>query len=102
VSPIVALCAFALGAAAIAVWIDMRFPRLAPGELRMVIAHVAAATLIARLVVATNFQLDLGLTWPTGQMVHVFAVLFPTIVYSFLAALWFIKLAQGYLGGAYR
>jgi hypothetical protein len=101
VSPVVALFAFAIGAAALAIWINVRFPRLAPAHFKAAFLHVGAAMLIAHVVTSTRYELNLGLAWPAGTLVHLFALLLPTIVYGLLAGLWFLKLAQGTLN-AYR
>jgi hypothetical protein len=88
VSPVIALLAFALGSAALALWTYVRFPRLAPAQLRHAVLHVAAAMLIAQLVVTLNVRLDVGLTGEAATLVHVFGLLLPVLVYTFLAALW--------------
>jgi hypothetical protein len=94
-----ALCYLA-GAAAVAVWFDARFPELAPRSFRSAIIHMGATMLGAQLVVplATHFL--------TGSqvltLVSAFAVGFPALVYSILAAMWIVKLAHAGLRGRFR
>jgi len=83
----------ALGAALLALWVDLRFPRLAPTEFRPAIMHVMAALISAQLVMATG--LTNVLTGSVATMVGGLLLLaLPMLVYEFLAALWVIKLTQ--------
>jgi hypothetical protein len=87
-SPAVALFTFALGSAALALWTYVRFPRFAPTKLSHAIPHVAAAMLAAQLVTNLNLRLDAGLSGDAAALVHLFGLLLPILVYSFLSALW--------------
>ena len=78
------------GAALLALWIDTRLPRLAPPTMRRVFLHVGAALL--------TLQLIPGATSAVMIYVALFAVALPALVYSFLTAIWFIRLAQSALG----
>jgi hypothetical protein len=96
---IFALC-FLAGAVAVGIWIDARFPRLAPGSLRVAVLHIGATIFAAQLLVpvATHFL--------TGSqiltLISAFAVGFPALVYSILAGLWIAKLAHAGLRGRLR
>jgi hypothetical protein len=90
-----------LGAGAIALWVDTRFPRFAPHELTKGILHVAASLAV---VYATGPAMQ-SLTAsddPRIVMLGVFGLGFPSIVYCLLAGLWVIKLVQGMLSGLLR
>ncbi len=91
-SPVIALFAFTLGSAALALWTYVRFPRLAPAQIRHAILHVAAAMLIAQLVANLNVRLDVGLAGDAATLVHVFGLMLPILVYTFLAGLWMFAL----------
>ncbi len=78
------------GAALLALWIDARLPKLAPATMRWVLLHVGAAVLTLQVIPGAG----------SNTMIYVvlFGVVLPALVYSFLAAIWFIKLAQTALG----
>jgi hypothetical protein len=86
-----------LGAGALALWVDARFPRLAPTEMRPALIHVGISIVIAQLVVPIGMRALLGLETAVGTLLAVFAVAFPAIVYALLAGLWVIKLTTGVL-----
>lgn len=90
-----------LGAGAIALWIDVRFPRLAPQEMMKAVFHAVASIAVGY---ATNpaMQMLLSLDDPRFTLLAVFGVAFPVIVYSLLAGIWVIKLAQRTLSGHLR
>ncbi len=87
-----------LGAGAIALWIDARFPRLAPQELTKTALHVAASIAVAYgtgpVVQALGASSD-----PRVVLLGVFGVAFPSVVYCLLAGVWMIKLVQRMLSG---
>jgi hypothetical protein len=78
------------GAALLALWIDTRLPKLAPASMRRVFLHVGAAMLTLHLIPGAN----------SNAMIYVavFGVALPALIYSFLTAVWFIRLAQSALG----
>ncbi len=78
------------GAALLALWIDTRLPKLAPASMLRVFLHVGAAMLTLHLIPGAH---------STAMIyVAVFGVALPALVYSFLTAIWFIRLAQSALG----
>jgi hypothetical protein len=81
-----------LAAGSLALWFDLRFPKLAPTELLPLIVHMAAVTLLAKFVVPAAFRF-------TGEnrieaFTGVFGVAFPTVIYALLVGLWMLKLLQ--------
>jgi hypothetical protein len=90
-----------LGAGAIALWIDVRFPRLAPQELATVVLNVAASVAV---VYATGPVIQMLSASDDARvvMLGVFAIAFPSVVYCLLAGIWMIKLAQRMLSGHLR
>ena len=78
------------GAALLALWIDTRLPKLAPPTMSRVFLHVGAALL--------TLQLIPGATSDVMIYVALFGVALPALAYSFLTAIWFIRLAQAALG----
>ena len=98
---VVLLVSFAVGAAALAAWFYVRFPTLAPADIRRALIHVGVAfvvTLGASQAVASLIE--------PGAPVQTFATLFalalPTIVYTFLTGFWFLRVCQGMLSGSLR
>jgi hypothetical protein len=90
-----------LGAGAIALWIDVRFPRLAPQELVKALLHVAASLAVG-YATSPAMQLLVAYDDPRLTLLAVFGLAFPAIVYCLLAGIWVIKLAQRTLSGHLR
>ena len=95
------LVSILFGAGAIAVWIDARFPKLAPADGRLTLLHGGVALVVARLVPG-GMGLVLGGGSPIQALVAIFGVAFPALTYALLVSIWMIKLAQRTLGGAFR
>ena len=86
--------AIGLGAAFVALWVQARFPKLAPKKLGFVIVHLLGAHLVAQGLVPS------GMSYVDGRpLAAVFGVAFPGLVYMFLAWIWFIKVVQAMLSG---
>jgi hypothetical protein len=90
-----------LGAGAIALWIDVRFPRLAPEDIAKVMLHVAASVAVG-YAMSPAFQALVAYEDPRLALLAIFALGFPSIVYCLLAGVWMIKLAQRSLSGHLR
>ena len=97
----VLLAALALGSAALALWIDIRFPRLSPESFRAAVTHVVAALLVAQLAMVPAGAL-LNPANPGRAFGGVFLVVLPALIYTFLAGLWMFRICQRMLGGALR
>ena len=89
------LLLYAIGAAAIALWTDTRFGQLAPESIRTALIHVGAAMAVGQLIVPLGIHLLVGLGSPAATLAALFLVGFPALVYSFLAAVWVIKILAG-------
>ena len=78
------------GAALLALWIDARLPKLAPATMRLVLLHVGVAVLTLQVIPGAS----------SNAMIYValFGGALPALVYGFLTAIWFIRLAQAALG----
>ena len=96
------LFAFCLlgGAAAIAVWIEVRFPRLAPQSIKAATLHIGATIIVAQLILPLATGV-LTHSW-TLAMVATFAVALPSLVYCLLAAIWVIRIAHAGLRGRFH
>jgi hypothetical protein len=89
------LVALAVGAALIAVWLDVRFERFGPNDFRGAMLHVGLALAIGWLLVPAGLAGVLAVG--ASPTVALFGVGFPSLVYIFLAALWVVKQAQALL-----
>jgi hypothetical protein len=92
------LVCFAVGSAIIALWIDARAPWLAPTSFRGFAIHVVAAVVAGNVLAPVAMDAIIG-NWPGSLLVAVFAVGLPAVTYSFLAAVWLIKLVTGMARG---
>ena len=86
---------FLLGTAAIALWVDVRFPTIAPADLR-------GAMLRAGIAMAAGWVLFPPM-WDAvsrgSVLVALFAVAFPCLAYTLLSAVWAIKKLQAAMHG---
>ncbi len=80
--------ALAVGAAALAVWIQVRFPSLGPTRFGGTMLHAALAFALLWVASAPSV-ITLG---------AIFLGLLPALVYALLSTIWVIQLAQTALG----
>jgi len=78
---------------ALAVWADVRWPKLMPKELRGTIIHVAAS--IVALQILVKAALVIGHGSPRLMLVTIVTFIVPALVYCLIAGIWVMKLAQG-------
>jgi ABC-type uncharacterized transport system permease subunit len=90
-----------VGAGAIALWIDVRFPRLAPQEMVKVVLHVAVSVALA-YATTPAMKMVTASEDPRVVLLGIFGIGFPTIVYCLLTGVWLIKHAQRMLSGNLR
>lgn len=89
----VVISCIAVGAASIALWVDVRFPKLMPWSLRRLLVHFVLAFLVLYAVAPMMAAVqESGI--PAARLASVFAVAFPVLVYEFLVGAWMLKLAQ--------
>jgi hypothetical protein len=75
---------FLLGAGLLALWIDVRFPKLAPEALRMRMLAVVGAVFL--LMVAPLVDSS-----PAAAFASLFALMLPAFVFAFLTAVWLLR-----------
>jgi hypothetical protein len=93
------LAVLTLGAGLLALWINSRFPKLAPERIWTAVVHVLAALLAGQVLVPTLSHAvpDVG---PAAQALLItFAIGLPALVYALLASIWVIRIAQGAMLG---
>jgi len=90
-----------LGAGAIALWIDVRFPQLAPQEMAKAVLH-AAASLAVGYATSPAIRALVAYEDQRLTLLAIFGLAFPSILYCLLAGIWVIRLAQRSLSGHLR
>lgn len=89
----------AVGAAALALWVDVRFPSLASIDWRIVFCHLFAAMLLINIAMPDLVVLVRDAHIPGSYTFAAVGVVLPAIMYLFLASIWTLKLAQRLVGG---
>jgi hypothetical protein len=84
---------FAIGSAVVALWITVRFPKLMPWKMAVLLVHLVLAFLCV-YAVAPGMAVVAATGVPSPRITSVFAVAFPVLVYNFLVGTWLIRLAQ--------
>jgi hypothetical protein len=103
VSPQLFAICVAVGAAVNALWLDVRYPGLAPvGLCKRFLLHLAAAAIALKIAVPAGMHYTAGLETTSGRLLAVFGFGFPGLVYAFLVALWSLKLVHASRGGGIR
>lgn len=96
------LVVFAVSAAALAVWTDVRFPQLGPGSMRAALLHTGVAMAIGQLVVPAAMHAVTGTGSRLLVVVAIAGVGLPALTYTLLAVLWVMKVLRDAVGGARR
>ena len=86
------LLLFVLGAGAIAAWIALRLPKLAPTSFRGGTVHLIA-TLVVGLLLGPAVHAVPGLPSTLSIMAALFLLALPAITYMLLVGMWLIQLA---------
>ena len=89
---------FAVGSAVVALWITVRFPKLMPWKMAILLVHLVFAFLCV-YAVAPGMAAVAASGIPAPRLTSVFAVAFPVLVYNFLVGTWMIRLAQASSAG---
>jgi hypothetical protein len=84
---------FAIGSAVVALWITVRFPKLMPWKMAVLLVHLVLAFLCV-YAVAPGMAVVAATGVPSPRITSVFAVAFPVLVYNCLVGTWLIRLAQ--------
>jgi hypothetical protein len=87
--------ALGVGAALLAFWVQLRFPKLAPQTLAWAIFHLVVTAVLAQLTKAVFNAVDQE---PVTTIGLVFGLALPTLIYAFAAGMWLIRIAQGAMG----
>jgi hypothetical protein len=83
--------ALAIGAAVLALWVDLRLERRRPASPTTRVAHALAAYMVLRVTAPASQSLAGSSTAPARVLAVVFLVVLPGLVYAFLAGLWLMR-----------
>ena len=95
----VAAFAIICGAALLAGWVDVRFPRLAPGTFMAAGLHMLASMLAVQVGMRALGSLARD---TVTTMTGLFGIALPATIYLVLSAFWVVRLLHGMLGRAVR
>jgi hypothetical protein len=91
-----------VGAGALALWADTRWPSLCPTRLGRAWIHAATAVVMLLFVLPWGMDLVARDDSEVRTFLAIFAVALPIITYGMLASIWVLKVAQRALSGAIR
>jgi hypothetical protein len=86
------LLVFVVGCAALAVWVAVRIPALAPAGFRSGAIHLLAAVVVGSLLGPVLNAVP-GLPSPPSLLAALFVIALPAITYMLLVGLWLVQLA---------
>src|SRR3954467_11599953 len=84
----------ALGAAAIALWIDVRLKSRTPRRPKWTIVHLGASFVVLQVMPALVALMVAGADEPGRKMAAIFLLVLPALTYTWLSAIWLLKLLQ--------
>jgi hypothetical protein len=90
------LLALGIGAAMLAFWVVLRFPKRAPDNMPKALIHVGIAFAVGwfvpdmfRMICTYGFS---------AAITGIFVLVFPVLFYTFLSGAWFLKVATDMIG----
>jgi flagellar biogenesis protein FliO len=101
ISPQEYLLVLMVGAAVLALWLVVRFPRVAPARMWVAALHVVAAFAVGPVIVDHAPDLFSGLPLPRGLVIAVVLGMLPPAIYIFLSLAWLIQHFQRVLHARY-
>lgn len=90
--------AMSLGSAAVALWVFVRFPRLAPVRAGFKMAHLVAALVFAQFVAPATMSIMIhgsNALWPS--LLALFLVFVPSQLWAYLSGIWVLALLRNAL-----
>ena len=94
--------ALTLGAALLALWAGVRFPRMGPDTLSGAMLQVALALVAGWFLVPAAMSTVVGWGEPAGPILAVLLFALPALTYLFLASLWAMRVLQQMMHSARR
>jgi hypothetical protein len=91
-----------LGAAVLALWAGLRFPRMGPDTLAGALMQVAIALVAGWFLVPAAITSVVRLDETAGPLIGVLMFALPALTYLFLTSLWMMRVLQEMMRGARR
>jgi hypothetical protein len=91
-----------LGAAALALWAGVRFPRMGPDTLAGALMQVALALAAGWFLVPAGIASVIRWDETAGPLIGVLLFALPALTYLFLTSLWAMRVLQHLMRGARR
>ncbi len=85
---------FVIATAVLALWVDARFPGLAPAEVMRTGIHIGIAFVASTVAAPIVSDVVVGTGLPLARLAAL-ALVLVALGYLFLTVIWVIKLAQG-------
>jgi hypothetical protein len=90
---------FLFGCGLLTLWVDTRFPGLAPKDLARTMIHIGAAAGIATFALPIGMAIALERNSPLAA---IFCFALPVLVYLLATSLWLMKLLQGMMNSRFQ
>ena len=90
--------AMSLGSAAVALWVFVRYPRLAPERAGFKMAHLVAAIAVAQFVAPPAMKFVIhgsNALWPS--FLALFLIFVPSQLWAYLSGIWVLALLRNAL-----
>jgi hypothetical protein len=91
-----------IGVGVLAVWMHVRFPKLAPRSIRWAIVHVGASVLLFNFVPLVVHLAVTSLPQPLSVVVAIAGVTVPTFCYVLMSVIWLLIRMHGEIGSTPR
>ena len=91
-----------LGAAALALWAGLRFPRMGPDTLAGALTQVALALAAGWFLVPAGISSVVRWDETAGPLIGVLLFALPALTYLFLTSLWAMRVLQQMMNSARR
>jgi hypothetical protein len=89
-----------VGAASLALWLVVRFPNRGPSDITQALVHVALSIVLGQVMLRSIGAVADSST-PWSPFVAAFAIVLPSLTYTFVAAAWLIRATAGRLQGRF-
>ena len=96
------IIAMTIGAALLALWAGVRFPRMGPNTLAGALVQVALALAAGWFLVPAAISSVVRWDDTAGPLIAVLLFALPALTYLFLASLWAMRVLQQMMRGARR
>ena len=93
---------FVAGGALLALWVNARFPRLAPAALRGALLHLGGSFIACQLILPLGSSLVAETGYPSLRLASLLLLSLPALVYALLSLVWVISNLQNSVTGMLR